>query len=201
VTTGTGIHPDYAIEDVELGARNIALVARIGAAAQAFFFVAFLFAFFYLRALNTNGRWNTHNVHPSRAYGVAILVSVLASVAACWLGAWAARGAGRLFWRLGIGGAIVLAFAAIGIQSAQYANLGFGQAEGGFPSVFLGWTGLFAFNVLIVAYWLGSLLAESSRADGRPLKLLRPTADALGLYWGVLGVIELVAFILFYFVA
>jgi len=201
VASGGEIHPDYALEDVEIGARNLAIAARLGAAGQAFFFVAFLFAFFYLRALNTNGRWNTHNVHPSRSYGVAILVCVLASVAACVLGAWSARSANRLMWRVGMAAAILLALAAIGLQSAQYANLGFGQAEGSFPSVFLGWTGLYAFNVLIVTYWLGTLLAESLRSTGRTLELIRPTADALAFYWGVLGVIEITAFILLYLVA
>jgi len=201
VASGAEIHPDYALEDVEIGARNIAIAARLGAAGQAFFFVAFLFAFFYLRALNTNGRWNTHDVHPSRSYGVAILVCVLASVAACVLGAWSARSANPLVWRVGMGAAILLALAAIGLQSAQYANLGFGPGEGSFASVFVGWTGVIAVNILAVVYWLTTLLAETLNPRGRSLPLLRASGEAAGVYWGTLALIELTAFILLYVVA
>jgi hypothetical protein len=91
MTSGTEVRPEYAFEDVAVGDRNLIVATRLGAAAQAFFFVSFLFAFFYLRALNTDGRWNHHDLQPSRAYGTAILVCVLGSVAgtgcggsACW---------------------------------------------------------------------------------------------------------------------
>src|SRR5438876_9333327 len=75
------------IEEIGSGdllARNIKVASRIWAASQAFFFVAFFFAFLYLRALNTNGLWRgwlPHHPTPSLAYGVAILICVLASAA------------------------------------------------------------------------------------------------------------------------
>ena len=46
------------VEPPELIARNLYVGARIWAASVAFFFIAFLFAFFYLRALNSNGIWS-----------------------------------------------------------------------------------------------------------------------------------------------
>jgi heme/copper-type cytochrome/quinol oxidase subunit 3 len=200
MTAGADIRPDYAVEDFTIPARNIAVVSQLGAAAQAFFFVAFLFAFFYLRALNTAGRWNLHHLHPSRAYGVAILVCVIASVAATWAGARSTRTVNVPLWRAGLAAAILLALAAIGLQSAQYANLGFGPGDGSFASVFLGWTGLYLVNVLVVVYWLTTLLTESFNRLGRPLELIRPTAEGLTLYWSVLGVVELAAFLLLYIV-
>jgi heme/copper-type cytochrome/quinol oxidase subunit 3 len=198
---GAEIHPEYALEDVSVGERNLAIATRLGAAGQAFLFVAFLFAFFYLRALNTAGRWNLHHLHPSRAYGIAILVCVLGSVAATWLAAWSARGPNLALWRAGIGAAILLALAALGLQCAQYANLGFGPGDGSFASVFVGWTGLIAVNILGVVYWLTTLLAETLRARGRSVTLLRAPAEAVGVYWATLGLIELAAFILLYVVA
>jgi heme/copper-type cytochrome/quinol oxidase subunit 3 len=201
MATGAGIHPDYALEHVGVGERNLAIATRLVAAGQAFFFVAFLFAFFYLRALNTAGRWNLHHLHPSRAYGIAILVCVLGSVAATWLAAWSARGPDQFLWRVGAGAAILLALAALGLQCAQYANLGFGPGDGSFASVFVGWTGLIAANMLGVVYWLTTLLAETLRARGRSLTLLRAPAEAVGVYWATLGLIELAAFILLYVVA
>jgi heme/copper-type cytochrome/quinol oxidase subunit 3 len=201
MTGGVEIHPDHALEHVGVGERNLAIATRLGAAGQAFFFVAFLFAFFYLRALNTAGRWNLHHLHPSRAYGIAILVCIVGSAAATWLAAWSARVPNPLLWRVGIGAAILLALAALGLQCAQYANLGFGPGDGSFASVFVGWTGLIAVNILGVLYWLTTLLAESLRARGRSLNLLRASAEAAGVYWVTLGLIEVVAFILLYVVA
>ena len=198
---GAEIHPEYALEGVGVGERNLAIATRLAAAGQAFFFVAFLFAFFYLRALNTAGRWNLHHLHPSRAYGIAILVCVLGSVAATWLAAWSARGPTPFLWRVGAGAAILLALAALGLQCAQFANLGFGPGDGSFASVFVGWTGVIAVNILGVLYWLTTLLSETLHAGGRSLPLLRASAEAAGLYWGILGLIEITAFILLYVVA
>src|SRR5438270_9686033 len=67
------------VEPPELIARNLYVGARIWAAAQAFFFMAFLFAFFYLRALNSNGIWRGwpgHHPDPSLAFGIVILLCV-----------------------------------------------------------------------------------------------------------------------------
>src|SRR5438128_7554721 len=110
VTTADGLEPP------DLLARNIHVGSRIWAASQAFFFVAFFFAFLYLRALNTNGLWRgwpPHHPSPSLAFGVAILICVLASAAV-------ARGAAMLgpnLWRLGAVGALLLSLAAVGLQA------------------------------------------------------------------------------------
>ena len=72
-------------EPPELLPRTIWVGSRILAAGEAFFFVAFLFAFFYLRALDSNGVWRGwphHHPHPSKAFGIAILVCVVASAGA-----------------------------------------------------------------------------------------------------------------------
>jgi heme/copper-type cytochrome/quinol oxidase subunit 3 len=201
MTSGTEVRPEYAYEDVAIGDRNLAIGARLGAAGQAFFFISFLFAFFYLRALNTDGHWNKHDLQPSRAYGTVILLCILGSVAATWLAAWSAREPNAGLWRIGMITAVGLAIAAIVVQAVQYVNLGFGPGDGSFAAVFVGWTGLIAANVLGVVYWLWTLLAETLNRRGRALPLLRGSAEAVAVYWGTLGLIELVAFILLYFVA
>jgi heme/copper-type cytochrome/quinol oxidase subunit 3 len=188
-------------ETLELGNANYAVIGRLGAAAQAFFFVAFLFAFFYLRALNSHDAWKRGDVHVSTGYGVAVLVCVLVSVAATIFAAGALRTPNGGMWRLGLAVALVAALAAVAIQCANFATTGFGPGEGGFASVYFGWTGLYAVNVLVVAYWLTVSLTETLRPGGRALELIRGSADALALYWAVLGLIEIVAFILLYLVA
>jgi heme/copper-type cytochrome/quinol oxidase subunit 3 len=201
MASGTETRPEYAYEGVEVGDRNLAVATRLGAAAQAFFFISFLFAFFYLRALNTLGRWNHKDLQPSRAYGTVILVCVLGSVAATVLAAWAARKPDAGLWRIGMVAAIGLVIAAIVVQSVQYVNLGFGPGDGSFAAVFVGWTGLLAANMVGVLYWLWTLLAETLNRRGRALELLRGSTEAVAVYWGTLGLIALVAWILLYFAA
>src|SRR5919109_5457197 len=78
------------VEPADLLARNIRVGSRLWAAAQAFFFISFFFAFLYLRALNTNGLWRGwphHHPSPSLAFGIVILICVLASAAAARAGA------------------------------------------------------------------------------------------------------------------
>jgi len=123
-----------AVEQPEVLARNIRVGSRIWAASQAFFFLAFFFAFLYLRALNTNGLWRGwphHHPSPSMAFGVAILICVLGSAAI-------ARGAvlvAPAMWRVTAWAALFLALAAIGLQCAQFSSLGFGPTDAAYASV------------------------------------------------------------------
>src|ERR1700756_275666 len=112
------------IEAPELEARIISVGAYLGAAAVGFFFMTFLFAFFYLRALNNNGLWSGgkpgHHVHPALTAGIVILACVLAAVALAQL----ANRPGR--WRLhAAGAALGLGLVAVAVQCWQYASLGF----------------------------------------------------------------------------
>jgi cytochrome c oxidase subunit 3 len=192
-------HAD-TIEPPEVHDQNMAVGSRIWAASVAFFFVAFLFAFFYLRALNTNGRWNEHHVHPPYAWGIPILVCILASVVvysvAVW---WLVQGRGSL-WRLGAGVALLLGVAAIVIQAVEYPSLGFGPGGGAIASVFFGWTGLYSAFVLGAMYWLETQLAQTIRSGDAALPLIRSSAEGLRLNWLVLGVVGFVSFLLLYVV-
>src|SRR5207253_6194286 len=48
-------------------------------------------------------------------------------------------------------------------------SLGFGPTDGAYASVFVGWSGLFAFMLLGTCYWLGTVLSDVTRAgDGSP---------------------------------
>ena len=189
-----------ADEAPELLARNIRVGARIWAASQAFFFMAFFFAFLYLRALNTNGLWrgwpNTHKPHPSLAFGIVIMICVVA-------GAVVARGATLLptrTWRVAAAGAAFLELAAVGLQCAQFSSLGFGPTDGAYASVFVGWTGLFALMLFGTIYWLATVISDFGRAVATPA-FREAAVEAVSFVLIVLAGIEFVAFILLYVVA
>jgi heme/copper-type cytochrome/quinol oxidase subunit 3 len=186
------------VEPVGLLARNIWIGSRLWSASQAFFFVAFFFAFLYLRALNTNGVWRGwphHHPSPSTGFGVAILICVLASAAS----ATAARFIPAASWRLLTIIALALALAAVVLQAVQFSSLGFGPTDGAYASVFVGWSGLFALMLLGASYWLATVVGDVSRS-GAAIELRAAAVDAVSLVLLVLAGVEIAAFILLYIV-
>jgi hypothetical protein len=151
------------LTETELLLRNVRVGSRIWAAAQAFFFMAFLFAFFYLRALNSNGIWRGwphHYPQPSLAFGIVIMLCVVAAAAIAWVG-----------------------------------SLGFGPTDGGYASVFVGWTGTLTIFLLGSAYSLATALGRERGA------VEAATAEAAGFVLLVLAGVAFAAFILLYVVA
>src|SRR5579871_74767 len=67
-------------EDPAVLGSNVAVGARLLASAVAFLFMAFVFAFFYLRALNTNHAFRPAHTDPPVGFGVAVLACVLVSI-------------------------------------------------------------------------------------------------------------------------
>src|SRR5215831_8693070 len=178
--------PADATEPPEVFERNIAIGGRIAAAAIAFFFIAFLFAFFYLRALNTNGKWNQHGLNPGQSWGLPIFLCVVASLGLFAAAVWSLRRDASL-WRPCSLAALAVGFAAVVLQSIQYTQLSFGPADGGYASVFVGWTGLYAVFLLGMLYWLETQVAQTLREGDDALPLIRPSAEALRLVWFALG--------------
>jgi len=186
------------IEAPEIEVRVLKVGSYLLAAAVAFFFVAFLFAFLYLRALDNNGLWGGgkrgHHVHPALTAGIVILVCVLASVALAQLGKRAEP------WRLTAGwAALGVGLVAIGVQCWQYTALGFGPGDGGYASVYVGWTGFFTIFALAALLWLEAILASAIRSGVGGLKLAADVAS-FTLVWTMLGLVEIVAFILLFIV-
>jgi heme/copper-type cytochrome/quinol oxidase subunit 3 len=184
----------------ELLPRNLRVGSRIWAAGLGFFFISFLFAFFYLRALDSNGVWRGwpgHKPEPSLAFGVVILICVVASAA---ISVAASRFAPQIV-PLAMPASAVLLLAAIALQAAQFSSLGFGPTDGGYASVFVGWTGLLALVLLGMVYWLATA-AQDVRRAAEPIPGFGVAAvDAVSLVLLVLAGVELAAFILLYIVA
>lgn len=219
-------------EPPELLGKNLVSAGHLWAATTAFFFVGFVFAFFYLRSLNNAHMWRPKGVNPPLGLGTAIFVCLLVSVALCWLGLRERRAAvkgddysanlddARLWaWRRYGIGAFGFGLAVVVLQCVEYGTLGFGPTQGGFASVFVGWTGLFVLFVLGAMLWLETLLATSLRYRHRegiepgegsadpyrkgsdirdPLVLTLPSLAALTFFYTVLAVVGTLAYILLY---
>jgi heme/copper-type cytochrome/quinol oxidase subunit 3 len=203
MSTGSPQAVQIPIEHPDVEARIISIGSYLAAAALAFFFIAFLFAFFYLRALNTNGLWAGgkpgHHVHPALTVGVIVLVCVLGSVACVRLSLAGVR-AQKPYARSVAIAALVLGLAAVAVQCWQYTDLGFGPGDGGFASVYLGWTGFFTIFAFAVLVWLEILLASSQSATDLRHGRFEADGASFSIVWTMLGVVEIAAFILLYVV-
>lgn len=193
--------PEEYAEPPEVMARDLWVGVRLWTASVAFFFLTFVFAFFYLRSLNSNNQWKPHGIDPPTGWGVAILVCLVASVAVYWF---AVRLGSEERWRMPAVVSLVLAIAAAVIQCVEWAVMSWGPTNGAYASVFIGWTGFYLLFLLGVIYWMETLVAESYRGgEGAEVRaaVRRSNAEALNLFWLFLGLVGVGAFIVLYLVA
>jgi heme/copper-type cytochrome/quinol oxidase subunit 3 len=184
------------------------LSARLLCGAIAFFFMAFLFAYFYLRSLNINHNWRPGAVNPSEGLGLAIVASLVLSGVIFRLTA--RRPADML-----AGGivALVLALLATVLQIIEWTTLGFGAASGGYASVFIGWTIGYVVLSLFGLYWMETQVASLWRArregieravrEGVPapeVDLLQAGVEAASFYWAFFVATGVLAYIVLYVV-
>jgi heme/copper-type cytochrome/quinol oxidase subunit 3 len=151
-------HPEIELEPPEWQPRAMWVSARQLCGAASFFFAAFVFAYFYLRSLDTNKGWKIGTVDPSVVLGVVIVLVLIASAALLRLAATRRE----LTVRAGAP-ALALALLSIVLQVIDWTTLGFGPASGGYASVFVGWTAFYAVFTLPCAYWIETQVATAWR--------------------------------------
>jgi heme/copper-type cytochrome/quinol oxidase subunit 3 len=184
---------------------NLRLGARLLVVADAFVFLAFLFAYLYLRSLNQHGLWRPPHTSPSLALGIVTLVALLASSAAFVTALRELRAGHPRTWRIGAGLSLALLLVALVAQGWQLFDPGFSPYHAGaFGSVFVGFTATLFAHLLGAAYWLETIVASSGafqreRAGvARPSLLYEPAASAYGTFALFLAGVEVVAFVLIY---
>jgi heme/copper-type cytochrome/quinol oxidase subunit 3 len=189
--------PDEALaEPPEVQERNLWLGVRVMAGVTIMFFLAFVFAYFYLRSLNNADRWRPPSVDPPQAYGAAIVILFVVSAALFDYADRAARKARA--WLPAAGAALALGLAGCVVQVFEYAHLGFDPTRGGYASVFLGWTLLFALFVIFAMYWVEITFATGLRHRHDAEAYLPLGLDAAAFYWTLLAVIGVIAWGILY---
>ena len=147
-------HPQIELEPPEWQARAMWVSARLLCGAASFMFVAFVFAYFYLRSLDTHGDWKIGKVDPGVGFGVAIVVILILSAVAMRV---AASDPERTV--TAGSAALVLALVAAVLQVVQWTTLQFGAASGGYASVYIGWTAMYTVFLLFCAFWIQTQVA------------------------------------------
>ena len=210
-------------EEPRVLARNLASAAHLFASATAMLFLAFFFAYFYLRSLNSNGLWHPKHVKPSMTLGTLSTVAWVAGATVLWFGARDRRADRRTQWRVKGAAAIALGVAAVVLQIVEWLVAGFGPADGGYASVYFGWTAFLVLFGVGALYWLETTLATSIRyrktlsgkpdpgeASGDPyrsghdiadpLSLVPASLEAVGFYWAYFAALVVITWIVLYIV-
>jgi heme/copper-type cytochrome/quinol oxidase subunit 3 len=210
-------------EPPELLGRNLVSASYLLAGATAFFFVAFLFAYFYLRSLNNAGMWKPKGVDASIGWGTAIVACYVVSAVLVRLGLTDHRALRRSQSRIKGAAALGIGLVGLVLQVIGWTQQSFGPADGGFASVYFGWTAFLFLFVLGTLIWLEMTLAMSLRyardesgvpapgdASGDPhrtahdirdpLSLVRAELVGLSFYWTFLAGIAVVTWVVLYLI-
>jgi heme/copper-type cytochrome/quinol oxidase subunit 3 len=158
---------EFEPEPPEVQERNNWVGARLLVSSTLFLFLPFVFGYLYLASLNTSGLWRPDDLKAPIGWGIAVMLAVVVSAG---LVAWARSELERgkeATSRWLLVAALVVGFAAVVLQAIEYAKLDFGPTDGGFASVFLAWTGLYALVVLLTMVWLEIIVASTFRNGSR----------------------------------
>ena len=160
-------------------------------------------AFFYLRALDSNGMFRDPHDHQSTAVGTAVLVATVGCAVIVRYGVGRLRSGDAAGWRRAAAVALVLAVAAVVLQIVQYGQFGLDRlVYQGYGSIFLGWTVAYVIHLIVAGAWLESLFAQSLRDRGvaRAGAAVLPSAAACLVFWEFMAVIGAIMYVLLYLV-
>jgi heme/copper-type cytochrome/quinol oxidase subunit 3 len=210
LTAGLSIHADPGAaraDDIRQLTGNLTIGVRLVCSATAFMFMSFLFAFFYLRAVNSNGLWRPKGVAPVQSWGIAVTVLMIAAAVVFDLARRTVVDGNEPRWRSGAAAALGLAVLVIVAQGLEWATISFKTYQGGWAAVFWGWTTVQLLFWLGAIYWVETLVAQtfrhpaaSAREGTAGAEVLRPSADSAIVYLYSMAFIGVIAYILVYLV-
>jgi heme/copper-type cytochrome/quinol oxidase subunit 3 len=189
--------------------------ARLVLGALTFGFGAFVFAYFYLRSLNSHGMWHPAGFkNPQPWAGAVITGLIVVSAAIQTLALQRIKAGHKGTWQAGAAAALALGLSAIGLQVWQLLNLPFFPGSAGFASVFVAATPVFLVVVFGAMVWLEILLARAARipaisfveqpptyAEAFSVQRFQASLSAFTVVWNYLAVIAILFWVLFYLVA
>ena len=188
--------------------------ARLGVGAMSFGFGAFVFAYFYLRSLNSHDRWYPATLTgPHLWIGTLIMGLIVVSAAVQTATLQRIKAGHKATWQRGAVAALVLGLAAVGLQIGEMLYLPFFPGAAGFASVFTGFYPVYLFVALMVMIWLEILIMrcrpipEISFVEQPPtfieafaVQRFQAALSAFTLVWNYLAAVAIVAWVLFYLI-
>jgi heme/copper-type cytochrome/quinol oxidase subunit 3 len=186
--------------------------SRLAIGGLTFLFGAFLFAYFYLRSLNSSGRWQGDGfIRPSLWIGTTIMLLAELSAAVHYFGLQRIKTGHKRAWQLDGLIAMGLGLAAVAFQIYQLVDLPFAPGSSGYASVFSGFYPVFLVIQLAALIWLEILLARSrfipalsfveqppTYTETHAVQRFQASLSAFSTTWNYLALMALLFWFLFY---
>jgi heme/copper-type cytochrome/quinol oxidase subunit 3 len=186
--------------------------SRLAIGGLAFLYGSFVFAYFYLRSLNSEGRWQGSGyVHPSLWMGTTIMLLAVLSAGVHYFGLQRIKAGHKSTWQIDGLIALGLGLAAVAMQVYQLLDLPFPPGSSGYATVFVGFYPVFLVTQLAVLLWLEILLARSryipalsfveqppTYADTYVVQRFQASLSAFSTVWSFMALMALLFWLLFY---
>ena len=186
--------------------------SRLAVGGLAFLFGSFVFAYFYLRSVNSNGRWHGSGfVQPSVAMGTVIIALIVISAGLQTAVLQRIKAGNKGAWVTGSWIGLVLGLAAVALMILQLLYLPFWPGSSGFASVFVGTYPVYLTVVLAVMIWLETLVMRSRAfpaihfveqpptfTEAFAVQRFQANLSAFTAIWNYMAVVGLVFWVLFY---
>jgi heme/copper-type cytochrome/quinol oxidase subunit 3 len=186
--------------------------SRLAVGGLCFLFGSYLFAYFYLRSINSSGRWHGSGYHPpSMIMGTVIMLLVLTSAGVHYMGLQRIKAGNKSMWQIEGVIALALGVAAVVLQIIQLLYLPFQPGSSGFASVFVAFYPVFLVILLAGMIWLESLLMRSrsipaiafveqppTYTEAFAVQRFQGNLSAFALVWNFLAVMAVLFWVLFY---
>jgi heme/copper-type cytochrome/quinol oxidase subunit 3 len=218
----TDIHPQSSTEAAaaaedegyyhEAGLNAAWTGSRLAIGGLTFLFACFIFTYFYLRSLNSSGRWEGSGfIRPSLWIGTTIMLLAVVSASVNYFGLQRIKAGRKSTWQLGGLLALGLGLAAVAFTIYQLTDLPFAPGSSGFASTFTGFYPVFLTIQLAVLVWLETLLARSrfipaisfveqppTYAETYSVQRFQASLSAFSATWNYLALMALLFWFLFY---
>ena len=174
-----------------------------------------MFAYFYLRSVNSNGMWHPAGFKgPQPWAGAVIMGLIVVSALVQYGGLTRLKAGGKAAWQAAAVAALALGLGAMGVQVWQLLNLPFFPGSAGFASVFVATTPVFLVVVFSAMIWLEILIMRCraipqislveqppTYAEAFAVQRFQASLSAFTLVWTYLAAIAILLWVLFYLAA
>ena len=188
--------------------------ARLALGGLSFGFGAFVFAFFYLKSLNSHHLWYPSGFKAPQAWvGIVVMLLIVVSALLQFGVLQRIKAGHKGAWLSGATVALVLGLAAVGIGIWQLTDLPFFPGAAGFASVFVGFWPVFLTVVFCAMVWLETLIMRARQipelsfveqpptyVEAFAVQRFQAALSAFTVVWNYLAVVAIVAWVLFYLV-
>jgi heme/copper-type cytochrome/quinol oxidase subunit 3 len=186
--------------------------SRLAIGGLTFLYACFAFAYFYLRSVNSSGRWQGSGfVQPSIITGTIIMILAVLSAGVQYYGLQRIKAGNKQIWQIAGLVALGLGLAAVAMQIDQLATLPFPPGSSGYSSVFTGFYPVFLTSQLAVLIWLEILLARSrfipamsfveqppTYTETQAVQRFQASLSGFSTVWAYMALVAFLFWLLFY---